>query len=766
MLQRVLQGSPQQPRAPPPFAAITPSAGSNGSNKGDNLWGWWQRQQQQPHKQPQQQQQHQTDGAVTDTVEPTSSSTESSALSSDDHATPTPTALEAATSSSSSQPETEQQLSERRASHAAASSSGRGGSGQQQPTWQHRYGVGAGAGGGAARRPASERLAALRLRRQQQREERQQSQQQQQPSVATRQQEVTASDTTTSDGSDSGTAAAGAAATTVSSDAAEVHQQQQHQNHSVRVRQRPLQQQQHAVPRWRQQQQRSGVGGELSSHALSSESLTADSDVEPDGTTSGEGVREAAVSAGASRAASVPGSNEAAWGSASDVSSHGGGNNTAALTSDDGADGATTTLTATADEADGGEGHHGGATGASTYSSSETWGHESAGGAMPQPVSAVDGSTLPPPLSTAAAPQGQQQQVRAANLLSAAQGWLSRNCRAAGSAVVHTLGRQLSAGLHAVSDRLSLRVSLPPPALHRVVVSQGHLDVEVWGEPLPRCVRDVGVLVTLGPNYSWLEVQVEGDAAPRHPASVKCTSINPAAKRHLRHVTPGSSSSNTRLRKFSCDVLPPAPPQPEQSIVVHQGVLAVEGGGAHVAAGSEGVGDASGLAAVAPSAAVAEAAGSEAGQDRIEGSSSGSGQQDSKGADGDTAVSRVTEVGPSVSPLPAVEHTDSGAVDAGPTNNSSSDSGDSTLPLSPLSLPSGQLGVTQSINFLLPEELQQQGAAASTALLPQKGLCVFGGGGAGWGCRVGSGAVDPGQGSLVRRSTCCQLCSTTPVCFH
>jgi hypothetical protein len=398
--------------------------------------------------------------------------------------------------------------------------------------------------------------------------------------------------------------------------------------------------------------------------------------------------------------------------------------------------------------------------------------------------------------------QQQQQQVEAATALSSAQSWLSVRLRAAGSAVLRTLGRALGDGLGAVSSRLSLQLHLPPPALQRVVVSQGQLDVQVclsagaaggerrrrgegwlccffkevqrvplclfrsaclcqtmfelylpsctyknrfhaahparaclmhpqvWGEPIMRCVRDVGVLVTLGPDYSWLEVQVEGDAEPRHPASVKCTSINPAAKRHLRHVTPGSSSS-TRLRRFACDVLPEPPPSAaaagggvEQQ---QQAVLAVEGAGGGVVASAPAASSDSALEKQQQQHVEVSAADSSR-----EGSSSHSSSdshQPSSPTPSSAAAAHKELEGPSVSQASAEATAEAAAVH--PSSSSSS----SGLPLSTLHLPSGQLGAVQEIHFLQAGELtggqagQQQGQGPSgsssspgiTALLPQKG---------------------------------------------
>jgi hypothetical protein len=243
------------------------------------------------------------------------------------------------------------------------------------------------------------------------------------------------------------------------------------------------------------------------------------------------------------------------------------------------------------------------------------------------------------------------------------------------------------------------------------------------------CCRDVGVLVTLGPDYSWLEVQVEGDADPRHPASIKCTSINPAAKRHLRHVTPGSSSSSTRLRRFGCDVLQAPPPSvPTAAAEGGEGVQEGEGGQQQLQVlelDSAGAGFAAIQAAHADGvqaghhgsdSPTAESAVQQAGP------SGGDGVSEAEGPS--VSLPPAAEAGASLSiphPTPAGHYT---AIEASALplfNPSSSSSSSSGLPIGPLELPSGQLGMTHSISFLLPEELQQQGGQHGAALLPQKG---------------------------------------------
>ncbi|KAF8055821.1 TIC236 [Scenedesmus sp. PABB004] len=171
-----------------------------------------------------------------------------------------------------------------------------------------------------------------------------------------------------------------------------------------------------------------------------------------------------------------------------------------------------------------------------------------------------------------ALPPQQQQAAVAGGLLSSARQWLLGHCQSAAGALLRAGGSVLRHAASQLGSRLQLRVSLPPPALRSVTIRDGELDVAVWGEPLPRQVSGVRMALTLGRDYETLDIAVEGDAAPRHPASVKCTTIDPAAKRHLRHVTPGAAGPQAgRLRRFACDVLPvpdapadPAAPQQQE----------------------------------------------------------------------------------------------------------------------------------------------------------------------------------------------------------
>eukprot|EP00775_Hariotina_reticulata_P008364 gene8364-8548_t len=102
-----------------------------------------------------------------------------------------------------------------------------------------------------------------------------------------------------------------------------------------------------------------------------------------------------------------------------------------------------------------------------------------------------------------------------------------------------------------------------------VLLDGGQLEVQVWGEPLPRHVQNIKLKVVLGPAYSWLDIQVEGDAAVRHPASTKCTVINPNAKRHLRH---GQAAVASKLHFL-------LPEQQQQ----HKKSLLPQPGGGHIA---------------------------------------------------------------------------------------------------------------------------------------------------------------------------------------
>lgn len=51
-----------------------------------------------------------------------------------------------------------------------------------------------------------------------------------------------------------------------------------------------------------------------------------------------------------------------------------------------------------------------------------------------------------------------------------------------------------------------------------------------------------------------LDLRIEADAHKRSPHNDKCTLVNPAGKRHLRHVTPGAATPD--LRRYGCDTLP------------------------------------------------------------------------------------------------------------------------------------------------------------------------------------------------------------------
>lgn len=63
------------------------------------------------------------------------------------------------------------------------------------------------------------------------------------------------------------------------------------------------------------------------------------------------------------------------------------------------------------------------------------------------------------------------------------------------------------------------------------------------GERLPRRLENVYAECALGRGYKTLEVRVDADARARNPGSKKVTLVGPAAKRHLRHVTPGAGAA-------------------------------------------------------------------------------------------------------------------------------------------------------------------------------------------------------------------------------
>jgi hypothetical protein len=104
--------------------------------------------------------------------------------------------------------------------------------------------------------------------------------------------------------------------------------------------------------------------------------------------------------------------------------------------------------------------------------------------------------------------------------------------------------------------------------LGRVSVEGGSAVVHIAGEVLPRHVTQFELVGVLGPGYRTLDLALEADAALRHPASSKITLINPAARRHLRHVTPGCDR-HRQDRLYTGDVgprpwlLPPAVQQEE-----------------------------------------------------------------------------------------------------------------------------------------------------------------------------------------------------------
>lgn len=132
--------------------------------------------------------------------------------------------------------------------------------------------------------------------------------------------------------------------------------------------------------------------------------------------------------------------------------------------------------------------------------------------------------------------------------------------------VGQALAARTSGALSAVSESVggvaaraggALAAQLPPVRLGRVTLADGALDAVVWGEPLPRVVEGISLMARISPGYSRFDLDLEGAARARDPRSVKCTVISPHAKRHLRHVTPGTTPAGAApLRQFTCDVLP------------------------------------------------------------------------------------------------------------------------------------------------------------------------------------------------------------------
>ncbi|KAF6250262.1 hypothetical protein COO60DRAFT_1706191, partial [Scenedesmus sp. NREL 46B-D3] len=349
------------------------------------------------------------------------------------------------------------------------------------------------------------------------------------------------------------------------------------------------------------------------------------------------------------------------------------------------------------------------------------------------------------PAGSAEPPQPQPPQ-RQANVLSAARSWLLERCQTLASAVLRVgmgaAGHVASSAAGAV--RVHLSGLLPPPALHSVTISGGRLDYVVWGEPLERTVHNVAMRLSLGPGYSWLELLVHGDAAPRHPASTKVTLANPNARRHLRHVTPGAAGA-ARLRRFSCDVLPAAQPEPA---VPRQGRPAA---GAQLELGDALEGMAATPADDADTSVVFEAAaGSEQAAEAV---------ADLERQQQQHSSSRGREGG---APAPALQlqgahsrpgrHAGGGGSSSASNSSSSRPSGDGSgvaaaelhqpaaaaagasaqqgaaaaaaLPLETLHIPCGQQGIPSRVHFQLAEELhawqqqqqqQQQGTCADVA---------------------------------------------------
>jgi hypothetical protein len=132
--------------------------------------------------------------------------------------------------------------------------------------------------------------------------------------------------------------------------------------------------------------------------------------------------------------------------------------------------------------------------------------------------------------------------------------------------------------------------------LGRVSVERGSAVVHIAGEVLPRHVTQFELVGVLGPGYRTLDLALEADAAPRHPGSSKITLINPAARRHLRHVTPGCPP-HRQDKLYTGDVgprpwlLPPA--VQEEEVVSPPRAHAAEAAAAQDAATREDAGSSS-----------------------------------------------------------------------------------------------------------------------------------------------------------------------------
>lgn len=263
------------------------------------------------------------------------------------------------------------------------------------------------------------------------------------------------------------------------------------------------------------------------------------------------------------------------------------------------------------------------------------------------------------------------QPAAAADLFRSLHAYLQHHLKHLSSVLLGGVSSAVHQVASAAAQRLSVSLQVAPPALHSVVIHQGQLDVRVHGEPLDRHLHNLDLKLTLGPQYSWMEILAEGDAAARHPASIKCTQINPNAKRHLRHVTPGAAGVG-RLRRFACDNLPC--------------------GGEQTAAASN--------------SAVADVRGS---------------------SDSDLELFQSDDSTDMLRPYPDNQLQQQTAGQSGsyrqqPHPHPESTVSTLTLPLETLHIPSGQQGVPSRVHFQLPDDVQ--GGADDTAAI-QTGASVL-----------------------------------------
>ncbi|WIA09845.1 hypothetical protein OEZ85_010059 [Tetradesmus obliquus] len=316
-----------------------------------------------------------------------------------------------------------------------------------------------------------------------------------------------------------------------------------------------------------------------------------------------------------------------------------------------------------------------------------------------------------------------QRQLQLQLAVQQPQGLASSALRA-GAGAASSLASSAAGAVH-----VRLSGLLPPPALHSVTISSGRLDYTVWGEPLARTVQNVGMKLLLGPGYSWLDIAIEGDPVPRHPASAKITLLNPHAKRHLRHVTPGAAGA-ARLRRFTCDVLPPAPPavpadpligaaagEPPELLDALQQTAAAAGDDADASVAAGSAVD-SGLAAADSAVQQQQYSSGEEGDEELEPvlQLEGGGSRAAAHTSGNSSSSQRQTGSGSVAA--AQPYTPAAAFDS--VEAERSDVAAAALPLETLHIPLGQQGLPSRVHFMLPEELapwqQQHGAGTDTAL--------------------------------------------------